>query len=178
MSFEYNKKQISKKKDLPPSFHVAPLRLCVKPFVAVLVLRCLNFRRVYAKQRIAWAITCTLPEINECSKITLHAHNIELPIFTLFADDYFTEGELADVKTAITNDPTVGDVVPGTRGVRKLRWKRQGRGKLGGVCVLYYVQDARGRIWLLTVYAKSTQENIAASTLNALREIAEHAEII
>jgi hypothetical protein len=51
-------------------------------------------------------------------------------------------------------------------------------GKRGGVRVLYYVQVALGRIWLLTVYAKSARENIAASTLNSLREIADNAEII
>lgn len=66
----------------------------------------------------------------------------------------------------------------GTHGVRKLRWSRSGRGKRGGLRVLYYVQDALGRIWLLTVYAKSARENIAASTLNLLREIADHAEIV
>ena len=119
-----------------------------------------------------------MPGINECCRIRLNAQNIELPILTRFADDYFTEEELAELKTAIASDPTRGDVVPDTHGVRKLRWKRQGRGKRGGVRILYYVQDARGRIWLLTVYAKSARENIAASTLNALREIADHAEII
>ena len=50
-------------------------------------------------------------------------------------------------------------------------------GKRGGVRVLYYVQDAKGRIWLLTVYAKSARENIAAVTLNLLREMADHAKI-
>ncbi len=49
-------------------------------------------------------------------------------------------------------------------------------GKRGGVRILYYVQDAFGRIWLLTVYAKSARENIAVSTLNLLREMADHAE--
>jgi len=62
--------------------------------------------------------------------------------------------------------------------VRKVRWSRKGMGKRGGVRVLYYVQDLQGRIWLLTVYAKSARENIATSTLNALREVADHADII
>ena len=66
---------------------------------------------------------------------------------------------------------------PGTRGVRKLAWTRPGMGKRGGLRVLYYVQDVRGRIWLLTVYTKSARENIAVATLNALRELADHAEI-
>jgi len=102
---------------------------------------------------------------------------IELPIFSRFAADYFTDAELAEVQIALAKTPTLGDVVPGTHGVRKLRWARQGTGKRGGVRILYYVQDVQGRIWLLTVYAKSARENIAASTLNALREIADHANI-
>jgi hypothetical protein len=61
----------------------------------------------------------------------------------------------------LVREPKAGDVVPGSGGVRKL----------AGV-----VQDAKGRIWLLTVYAKSARENIAASTLNLLREMADHAE--
>jgi hypothetical protein len=89
----------------------------------------------------------------------------------------FTDDDLADLQAAIAANPASGDVVPGTHGVRKLRWSRQGIGKRGGTRILYYVQDSRGRIWLLMVYAKSARENIAASTLNALREIADHAEI-
>jgi hypothetical protein len=50
-------------------------------------------------------------------------------------------------------------------------------GKRGGLRSLYYVQDSKGRIWLLNGYAKSARENIAAATLNTLREIADHADI-
>ena len=103
---------------------------------------------------------------------------IELPVFSRFAADYFTDDELADLQKALAKNPTQGDVVQGTHGVRKLRWSRSGVGKRGGVRVLYYVQDSLGRIWLLTVYAKSARENIATSTLNMLREIVDHAEII
>jgi hypothetical protein len=103
---------------------------------------------------------------------------IELPTFTRYSADYFGDGELAELQKSISSRPTQGDVVPGTHGVRKLRWSRAGMGKRGGVRVLYFVQDSAGRIWLLTVYAKSARENISAATLNALREIAENAEII
>jgi hypothetical protein len=103
---------------------------------------------------------------------------IELPIFTRHSMDYFSDDSLAELQTSLANDPHQGDVVPGSRGVRKLRWSRAGMGKRGGVRVLYYVQDKLGRIWLLTVYAKSARENIDVSTLNALREVADHAEII
>jgi hypothetical protein len=103
---------------------------------------------------------------------------IELPIFSRYAADYFSDDELAQLQIALSKNPKQGDVVQGTQGVRKLRWSRPGSGKRGGVRILYYVQDSQGRIWLLTVYAKSAQENIATSTLNALRELADHAEII
>ncbi len=79
---------------------------------------------------------------------------------------------------AIAKNPTKGDIIPGAHGVRKLRWSRAGMGKRGGVRVIYYLQDKLRRIWLLMVYAKSARENIAVSTLKALREIADHAEII
>lgn len=103
---------------------------------------------------------------------------IELPIFTRHSMDYFSDDSLAELQTSLAKDPNQGDAVPGTRGVRKLRWSRAGMGKRGGVRVLYYVQDKLGRIWLVTVYAKSARENIDVSTLNALREVADHAEII
>lgn len=103
---------------------------------------------------------------------------IELPIFTRYAADYFDDSELAELQKSLAKNPESGAVVPGTHGVRKLRWSRSGMGKRGGLRILYYVQDASGRIWLLTVYAKSARENIAVSTLNLLREIADHAEII
>lgn len=101
---------------------------------------------------------------------------VELPLFSRQAADYFDD-ELADLQRHLAKAPDAGDVVPGTGGVRKLRWSRAGMGKRGGVRVLYYVQDLRGRIWLLTVYAKSARENIAPATLNRLRELADHAEI-
>lgn len=102
---------------------------------------------------------------------------VELPLFSRSAADYFDDAELAQLQTYLAANPSAGDVVPATGGVRKLRWSRPGMGKRGGLRVLYYMQDVKGRIWLLTVYAKSARENIAADTLNTLREIADHAEI-
>lgn len=102
---------------------------------------------------------------------------IELPAFSRHSGDYFADDELGELQRFLSKSPQAGDVVPGTGGVRKLRWSRAGMGKQGGLRILYYVQDMRGRIWLLTVYAKSARENIAASTLNLLREAADNAEI-
>lgn len=103
---------------------------------------------------------------------------IELSSFSRHREDYFSDDQFVELQNFLLENPKVGDVVPATGGVRKLRWSRAGMGKRGGVRVIYYVQDGRGRIWLLTVYAKSARENISSATLNAMREIAEHVEII
>ena len=102
---------------------------------------------------------------------------IELPTFSRYREDYFDDDALSELQSYLVAQPTAGDVVPGTGGVRKLRWARAGMGKRGGVRVLYYLQDAKGRIWLLTVYAKSARENIPNELLNELRKVADHAEI-
>ncbi len=120
---------------------------------------------------------------NTCSHTALtYNHSmftfIELPIFTKYAADYFGDDALAELQASIAKNPAQGDVIRGTNGVRKLRWGRAGMGKRGGVRVIYFMQDIEGRIWLLTVYAKSAHENISVTTLNQLREVAENAQII
>ena len=55
------------------------------------------------------------------------------------------------------------------RGLRKVRWSRQGTGKRGGVRVIYYNRLANGEIWLLLIYAKSARENIPARILRAIK---------
>jgi mRNA-degrading endonuclease RelE of RelBE toxin-antitoxin system len=64
----------------------------------------------------------------------------------------------------------VGDLVKGAGGVRKVRWGMAGRGKRGGVRVIYYARTHRGEIWMLTIYPKTVAESIPA---NVLRQILE-----
>ncbi len=62
----------------------------------------------------------------------------------------------------------MGDLIPGGGGVRKLRWKADGKGKRGGVRVIYYWRNRAGEIWLLTIYAKNETGNMAAGVLRRL----------
>ena len=103
---------------------------------------------------------------------------VELTIFSRYRDSYFSEEQFAELQSHLMKNPRAGTVVPGTGGVRKLRWQRGGMGKSGGLRVIYYVQDAKSRIWLLTVYGKSARENITAKDLKQLREVVDHDEII
>jgi hypothetical protein len=77
--------------------------------------------------------------------------------------------------TFIAGNPDAGDVVPGSGGVRKARWGSAGRGKRGGVRVIYFNRLANGEIWLLLVYGKSVRENIPAHVLRQIKEEIENA---
>lgn len=99
---------------------------------------------------------------------------VETPTFQRLWPDYWTErGEFA-TWPALT--PDAGDVVPGSGGVRKARWSRKGTGKRGGVRVVYFNRLANGEIWLLLIYAKSTQDNIPAAVLRVLKQEIEDAD--
>ena len=67
-------------------------------------------------------------------------------------------------------NPEAGDVIRATGGVRKLRWAGSGRGKRGGLRVIYYLRLQNGLIWLLTVYAKNVKDTIPASVLRKIKE--------
>jgi len=95
---------------------------------------------------------------------------IESPIFSKLWPDYWSEDERGEFATWLAQNPEAGDVVPGSGGVRKVRWSREGRGKRGGVRVVYYNQLGESLIWLLVIYAKSRQENAPAHILKALKE--------
>ena len=94
---------------------------------------------------------------------------IETPTFSRLAADYWTEDERGAFAAFIASHPEAGNVVPGSGGLRKVRWSRQGTGKRGGVRVIYYNRLANGEIWLLLIYAKSAQENIPAHILRAIK---------
>ncbi len=71
--------------------------------------------------------------------------------------------------------PEAGEVIPGSGGVRKLRWRAPGRGKRGGYRVIYYARLAQGVIYMLTMYPKNVAENIPSHVLRRIREEIENA---
>lgn len=75
-----------------------------------------------------------------------------------------------EIQTALIERPEAGPVIPGSGGVRKLRWRAPGRGKRGGYRVIYYAKTAHRVIWMLTMYPKNVADNIPAHVLRQIRK--------
>jgi mRNA-degrading endonuclease RelE of RelBE toxin-antitoxin system len=95
---------------------------------------------------------------------------IETRLFTRLVLEYLSDDEYGALQQALVVDPESGPVIPGSGGVRKLRWAAAGRGKRGGYRIIYYVKRANGVIWMLTMYPKNVSENIPAHILRQIRK--------
>ena len=83
-------------------------------------------------------------------------------------DDHYRE-----LQELLIENPEIGDLIQGSGGLRKIRWKLTGRGKRGGVRVIYYWAVSVDQIRMLYVYSKSDQENLTKDQLKVLRQIVE-----
>ena len=92
----------------------------------------------------------------------------ETPEYIRRADKLLSEAERQEVVLYLAAHPKAGDVMEGTRGVRKLRWGRGGRGKSGGVRVIYYVHSDAMPLYLLTLFAKNERANLSKQERNDL----------
>lgn len=95
---------------------------------------------------------------------------VELPPFTKALPVYLSDDEFSGLQAYLISHPTAGDLIAQSGGCRKLRWQRPGRGKRGGLRVIYYAQLADRRIVLITLYGKSDTDNIAPNVLRNIME--------
>lgn len=92
----------------------------------------------------------------------------ELPEYIRRAEKLLSDAERRDVVDYLAIHPKAGDVMEGTCGVRKLRWGRGGRGKSGGVRVVYYFHSEAMPLYLLALFAKNEQANLSKAERNEL----------
>jgi hypothetical protein len=98
---------------------------------------------------------------------------VETTLFQRQWPNYWTEEERGEFAAYIAEHPSAGNVIPESGGIRKLRWKRAGSGKSGGVRVIYFTRNAEGEVVLLTLYAKSKTDNITGPKLKEIRHALE-----
>ena len=98
---------------------------------------------------------------------------VELPEFIRRAEKLLRDAEREHLIQYLAANPKAGVLLQGTGGIRKLRWKREGSGKSGGVRVIYYFHDERYPFFLLTLFGKSEKANISKAERNILAKLSE-----
>ena len=100
----------------------------------------------------------------------LHVHFIETPVFTRQITALLDDGDYRQLQVTLALKPAAGDLIRGSGGLRKIRWAVRGRGKSGGIRVIYYLVD-EGEIYFLFAYAKNEQEDLDSRQLRILRNL-------
>ncbi len=85
---------------------------------------------------------------------------IETPAFLHMSGAIWTDEERSALIDYVARNPESGDVIPGTGGVRKLRWGRAGIGKRGGSRAIYFYYQADAPIYMLLAYAKAASTDL------------------
>ncbi len=98
---------------------------------------------------------------------------VETPLFEKQWPLYWSEEERGEFAAYIAGSPGAGDVIPQSGGIRKVRWRRAGTGKSGGVRVIYFTRTAEEEVVLLLLYAKAKTDNISGPKLKEIRRALE-----
>ncbi len=99
---------------------------------------------------------------------------IELHPFTAVRDRYLDDNDFLSLQFYLIEHPDAGDVIPHSGGCRKLRWATEGRGKRGGVRIIYFLRFSPRQIVLVTMYAKNVRGSVDPKLLRRLKETYEN----
>lgn len=98
---------------------------------------------------------------------------VELPAFERYRQDYFDDQVFRDFQNLLLENPEAGDVIEGTGGLRKIRFvdAKRGKGKRGGLRVIYYWWSVGKQFWLFTIYNKDEKDDLTPSQKKYLKEL-------
>jgi hypothetical protein len=97
---------------------------------------------------------------------------VETHEFLSIARKLMSEEERTELVDYLAWHPEAGVVIPGSGGVRKVRWALEGRGKRGGARVIYFFHDMEMPLYVITAYAKNERENLDQAEIHAMRKSA------
>jgi len=97
---------------------------------------------------------------------------LETPLFTRLLGDYLTDESYRELQRALMENPEIGDVMPGTGGFRNIRWEdaSRGKGKRGGLRIIYYDLTAGHQIWFFTLYDKDEAADLTTEQKKVLKK--------
>lgn len=95
---------------------------------------------------------------------------IETESFSKELPRYMRDEEFSAFQQFLGKNPDVGNIIPRSGGLRKIRWLGKSKGKRGGLRIIYYYHLASGEIMLMTIYAKNEVEDITVEQLRILRQ--------
>lgn len=98
---------------------------------------------------------------------------VETQVFTKLIKELMSDEDYRGLQEALVNRPDAGDLISGSGGLRKIRWRLEGTGKSGGVRVIYYWVVNDDHIRMLYVYPKGKQDNLTPAQLKQLKAIVE-----
>jgi len=96
---------------------------------------------------------------------------VETPEFLRATRRLMDDDERTELVDHLAYSSDAGAVIPGTGGIRKLRWALEGRGKRGGARVIYFYHDAGMPLFLLTAYAKSERDDLSHADYAGLQQL-------
>jgi mRNA-degrading endonuclease RelE of RelBE toxin-antitoxin system len=97
---------------------------------------------------------------------------IELPPFERLRESYLDDRAYKELQNELMKNPEAGDVITGAGGLRKLRFgdEKRGKGKRGGLRIIYFWKDTNDQFWLFTIYDKNENDDLSPVERKALRD--------
>ena len=98
---------------------------------------------------------------------------IETPVFTRQVQDLLEDDDYRLLQVALINRPDLGAVIRGSGGLRKVRWNLPGKGKRGGVRIIYYWAVSQDQLLMLFMYPKNVRDDLTPAQVKILKQIVE-----
>jgi hypothetical protein len=97
----------------------------------------------------------------------------ETSIFTKIILDAMSDDNYRQLQEELIKKPDLGKIIKGSGGIRKVRWNMPGKGKRGGMRIIYYWITSEDQIYMLYAYPKAKQENLTPDQLSTLKKVVE-----